>query len=97
MTDLQKFLSSIVPNGGYITSANIDELARLDRLRQVLIRCNGCRLVVAAQHVKHVIEMIDKADIDWVRDVALLSSDMAFRGDYRSVTNAVVGNAPLVA
>ena len=78
-------------NGGFLRDTDLVELAKLDRLRQVLIRCGNGRMVVAAQDAKHFADIVDRDGVDYVRDVALLSTDKVYRpecrGDFSPVTN----------
>lgn len=57
--------------GGFLTPSEIDFLAREDRLRQVLVRCGGCRFVCAAQDVVHLAFLIEASGRDHVRDYSL--------------------------
>lgn len=77
---LPALLAKIVSpeQGGFLTLEDIRALATLDRNRQILIRCGACRMVVSADSVEHVCGIIDASETDYVRDVALLSSDPAF-------------------
>lgn len=68
MNALETFLNS--KPYGFLTSADMPELVKLDRLFQVLVRCGGCRFTCAAQDVAHLIKCIE-AGGDYVRDVSL--------------------------
>ena len=70
----------IEDHGGFLTKPDVVDLAKLDRLRQVLIRCGGCRMVCAAQDVAHIMGLIESGD--YVRDVSILAGDPAHGGDY---------------
>ena len=72
---------------GCFSSADLAELARLDRLRQVLVRCANCRFTCAAQDALHLIGIIRADNRDYVRDVSLPASDPAHRGDFRPGMN----------
>jgi len=83
-------------HGGFLTPQHLEELATLDRLRQILVRCGNGRFTCAAHDVKHFTEIIlaHAADRDitdptagYVRDVSLLASDAAHMGDFAPVTN----------
>lgn len=65
--------------GGCLTAFDIQALARLDRLRQLLIRCNACRMIAAAQDVQHIGDMIEASKRDYVRDVSLLATDPVYQ------------------
>lgn len=85
---LQELLSDRLRNHhGYFSNADLAELARLDRLRQVLVRCGSCRFTCAAQDALHLIDIIRADNRDYVRDVSLPASDPAQRGDFRPRTN----------
>ncbi len=85
---LQEPLSDRLRNHhGYFSNADLAELARLDRLRQVLVRCGSCRFICAAQDALHLIGIIRADNRDYVRDVSLPASDPAHRGDFRPLTN----------
>lgn len=55
---------------GFLTAGEVAILAKEDRLRQLLIRAGGCRLVCAAQDVTHIIACLE-AGGDYVRDVSI--------------------------
>lgn len=78
---LPALLAKIVSpdQGGFMTLEDIRAMATLDRHRQLLIRCNACRMVVSADSVEHICDIINASEKDWVRDVGLLSTDPAFR------------------
>lgn len=78
---LPALLAKIVgpDQGGFMTLEDIRAMATLDGKRQLLIRCNACRMVVSADSVEHVCDIINASEKDWVRDVALLSTDPAHR------------------
>jgi hypothetical protein len=91
LTDLLRRI--IIENGGFMRDTDVAELAKLDRLRQVLVRCGNGRFVTAADSVAHFIGIIERErgddgedGSDYVRDVSLLASDAAYRGDYRPCT-----------
>lgn len=72
-------LAKIVDNGGFIdTKQDIADLAAIDRLRQVLVRCGCCRFTCAVQDVNHLLDIIKADGRDYVRDVSLLAGDPAF-------------------
>ena len=91
---LETFLRRIMSeNGGFMRDDDIAELAKLDRLRQVLVRCGNGRFVTAADSVAHFVGIIEREHgddfepgSDYVRDVSLLASDPCYRGDYRPCT-----------
>jgi len=85
---LQELLSDRLRNHhGYFSNIDLAELARLDRLRQVLVRCGSCRFTCAAQYALHLIDIIRADNRDYVRDVSLPASDPAHRRDFRPLTN----------
>lgn len=72
---LHRFLSRIHEDHcGFLREHDVDELVQLDRLHQLLVRCNQGRFQCAAQDVKHFIRLIEAGD-EWVRDVSLLHTD----------------------
>jgi hypothetical protein len=71
---------------GFLRDSDLAIIAREDRLRQVLIRCGNGRFTCAAQDVAHFIGIIKRDGADYVRDVSLLASDPAFRGQYHAHT-----------
>lgn len=82
MRSLSHILCDILEHGGFLSDLDVEVLAETDRLRQVLVRCNGCRFTCAAQDVKHLTAIVEASKVDWVRDVSLLSSDAAYSGDF---------------
>lgn len=48
----------------------VEELAKLDRLFPVLVRCGGCRFICGAQYFKYLEDCIS-AGGDYVRSVSL--------------------------
>lgn len=76
---LIKLLSKIAhEQGGFLLQSDIHQLAELDRLRQLLVRCGNCRFVTAAQDVGWITAIITRDGTDYVRDVSLLASDAAY-------------------
>ena len=73
--------------GGFLLKEDVTELAKLDRLRQLLVRCGQGRFLVAAQDCLHYCEMVDTHATDYVRDISLPSSDSLYRGEYRNYTD----------
>lgn len=62
---------------GFLTQSDVALLAGhlSSRFEQVLVRCGGCRFVCAAQHVRHLIALVESGSDDgpeYVRDVSLL-------------------------
>ena len=68
MNQLQMFIAS--KPMGFLSSGDMPELIKLDRLCPVLIRCGGGRFTCAAQDAAHFIKCA-KAGGDYVRDVSL--------------------------
>lgn len=79
-TDYQKTLEGVLytasKNFGFLDSADVAVIAGADRLRQLLVRCGGCRLTCAAQDFAHLSACI-VAGGDYVRDVSLPATDKA--------------------
>jgi hypothetical protein len=84
MDELTKLLKKLCKQHGFLDTEELAELARLDRLRSVLVRCGNGRFTCAAQDAKHFIDLIKHGE--HIRDVALLASDAAFEGHYHSYT-----------
>jgi hypothetical protein len=63
---------------GFLMEADLKTLAKADRLRQVLVRCGGCRFTCPAQDAEHLIEAVELAG-DYVRDVSLPVSDPMYQ------------------
>ena len=85
---LQELLANRLSNDhGLLRDTELAELARLDRLRLVLVRCGACRFTCAAQDARHLIDIIRADGRDYVRDISLLASDPARQGDFRPCTN----------
>jgi len=76
---LQKLLEKIVRNHGYLNGPDVDELAKLDRMHQVCVRCNAARFTCPVQCCAHLCTIIGESGKDWVRDVSLLSTDPALQ------------------
>lgn len=55
---------------GFITSAELPELIRLDRLCPLVVRCGCCRFICGAQDLETLSGYV-KAGGDYVRDVAV--------------------------
>jgi len=72
---LGKILRRIKEQHGFITDLELKHLAKQDRLRQCLVRCNNCRFLAAAQDVAHLVAIIDASNKDYVRDVSLPTTD----------------------
>jgi hypothetical protein len=72
-------LSKVVnEQGGFLLRADIAEIASLDRLRPVLVRCGACRFTCAAQDAQHLVDIVTRENSDYVRDISLLASDEAY-------------------
>lgn len=63
---------------GFLMKADLQALARDDRLRQVLVRCGGGRFTCAAQDAEHLMGAVEMAG-DYVRDVSLPVSDPMYQ------------------
>lgn len=79
---LPDLLESIDKWGGFLDESRLTELAKLDRLRLVLVRCGNCRFTCAAQDAKHIIDILTAAEHEYVRDVSLPAGDPVHFGDY---------------
>ena len=56
---------------GFLSTVTLTQLAQLDRLHPVLVRCDRCRFTAPAQDVQHIIDLLEHDKGDWVRDVSL--------------------------
>ena len=54
----------------WLTEASLAELARVDRLRPVLVRMGGCRFTAPAQDAAKIIRAMEAAG-DYCRDVSI--------------------------
>ena len=70
MTKMQELMVELAPQMGFITDVEIPRIMAIDRLQQVLVRCNNCRFVCAVQDLAHLEKCIE-AGGDWVRDVEI--------------------------
>lgn len=88
MSELQQLLKKIVSpvQSGFLTGDDVKALARIDRLRQVLVRCGACRFIISADSFEHMAGIIDRDGADYIRDVSLPASDAAYRAQYTHVT-----------
>ena len=57
---------------GFLSAEGLKELAGLDRMAKVLVRCGSGRFVCAAQDAAHCIEIIGTEGTDYVRDVGFV-------------------------
>lgn len=88
MDELKLLLNKLCRQHGFFTDqSDLTQLATLDRLRSVLVRCGNGRFTCAAQDVMHFIGMIEASNGDYVRDCSLLANDAAFIGHYHSYTD----------
>ena len=81
---LNRVLSKVKANGGFLTATDLEIIAHHDRLRMVLVRCGNGRFLTPAQDAKHFMDIIKRdaeshgpTDVgsDYVRDVSLPTSD----------------------
>ena len=84
---LEAVLRTIKGRDGWLTDETIALLAQTDRLRQVLVRCNGCRFLCAAQDAAHLIALVESGKDaqghgDYVRDVSMPVSDPIHKGNF---------------
>lgn len=68
---LQQLQQKIKSQNGFLTTEDIEQLSREDRLCQLLVRCGACRFLAPAQCVQHLIDIIQRDNRDYVRDVSL--------------------------
>jgi hypothetical protein len=55
---------------GFVTDEMIEEVATINRLQMLLVRCGSGRFIAPAQDIKHFISCIDKSGMDHIRDVS---------------------------
>jgi hypothetical protein len=67
-------IPAIKARHGFLTKADLADIVGFDRLRQVLVRCGGCRFQCPAQDFAHLERCIE-AGGDYVRDVSLPTTD----------------------
>jgi hypothetical protein len=60
--------------GCCLTSADVPEVQKIDRMMLVLVRCGGGRFLCPIQDVQHFINIIGKEKSDYVRDVSFPSN-----------------------
>jgi hypothetical protein len=72
---LNRVLSVVKKNGGFLTHTDVEIIAHHDRLRLILVRCGNGRFLTPAQDVKHFTEIIARDGQDYVRDLSLPTSD----------------------
>lgn len=70
---------AILARHGFLTAAELADLAAFDRLRQVLVRCGQGRFRCPAQDATHFMRCV-QAGGDYVRDVCLPADDSIFTG-----------------
>ena len=91
MNDLETLIDRIVKEGGFFTKADLAELAKLDRLRMVLVRFHQGRFLIAAQSCADAIEAIEKGGWtvrgDW--DVSLPTTDPAYERHLKRMARPV--------
>jgi hypothetical protein len=56
---------------GFLSREDLAELVKLSRLEPVLVRCGSCRFTAPAQDIQHLIDIIARDKVDYVRDVSL--------------------------
>ena len=60
---------------GFVTAAELAEIADEEPLRRVLVRCSCGRFVTGARDAREFIEIINKSGKQYVRDVTLSFKD----------------------
>ena len=79
-----QFRTKVENQHSFLTREDVLELVRVDRLFQVLVRCNNARFVCAVQDVLHLVDIIEEHcsafgpldrpkshNLDWVRDISV--------------------------
>lgn len=76
MNTLENFIATrMTATCGFLTADHLAELAQIDRLCPVLVRCGGGRFTCPAQDAQHLIGCV-RAGGDYVRDVCLPSGSL---------------------
>ena len=57
--------------GGFIRDDDLDAVIKENRLQPLLIRCGCGRFICPAQDAKHFIDIIEKDNRDYIRDVSI--------------------------
>lgn len=76
---MQATLNAIKADGGFMSMAQLDEIAKHDRLRMILVRCGNGRFQCPAQDVRHFVRIIGVEGTDHVRDISLPTTDPIWR------------------
>ena len=72
MEDIKSFKKRVYTYGmGFMGKEDLTELVKLSRLEPVLVRCGSCRFTAPAQDIQHLIDIIARDKVDYVRDVSL--------------------------
>lgn len=82
MSALDLTLAAVRLRHGFLTAEEIAIIARLDRLRPLLVRCGGVRFTCGAQYFETMEKMVTGAG-DYIRDVSLPTSDAAMKDDWK--------------
>jgi hypothetical protein len=70
---LREVLDRVKTRQGFLSTEDLAVVASNDRLAQVLVRCGGCRFTCPAQDAQHLMDIIERDDKDYVRDVTLVA------------------------
>lgn len=66
-------MKKIKNNGGFLSLEDVDRIAQLFRLTQLLVRCGNGRFTCAAQDVRWFCDIIRRDGQDYVRDISLIA------------------------
>ena len=69
----QELANNIEKQMGSLTKEDISELAKYLPFHKVLVRCGNGRFVTAAQNANWFVEVVNKSNKDYVRDVSLIA------------------------
>jgi hypothetical protein len=59
-------------NYGFITSPDeLQAVINVNRLRPVLVRCGNGRFTCPAQNVQHMVDIVNKSNLDYIRDISI--------------------------
>ena len=68
---LSQILAKAKGNFGFLTLTDVKVIAKEDRLKMLLVRCNNCRFLAPAQNIQHLVDIIERDGKDYVRDISI--------------------------
>ena len=63
--------NEIADQGGFLSTIQIEKIAKIARLMPLMVRCGACRFTAPAQDVIHLTKIITEHAADYVRDVSI--------------------------